>query len=187
MVNTENYLCIKVFTHVPDLRSKRLHFINSNPDILEKILEGNEALARFLHITVPEKWSEFGHEPFLFAKKQLNNDPSSAPWWSWLPILKDENLLIGNCGYKGPPTEGMVEIGYEVIPSYRGIGLATEIAAVLADNAFNHPEVNKVIAHTLAEENASCKVLRKCGFKFVTEITDPDDGLVWEWQLNREL
>lgn len=169
-----------------DLFSKRLRFINSTPDIIDKILQGNESLARSLEIKVPEKWTEFGNEPFLFVLKKLKEFPGDAPWWGWLAILKDENLLIGNCGYKGPPADGVVEIGYEVIPAYRGIGLATEIAAVLVDNAFNHPDINTVIAHTLAEENASCKVLRKCGFKFVKEITDPEDGLVWEWQLNRE-
>jgi [ribosomal protein S5]-alanine N-acetyltransferase len=106
-------------------------------------------------------------------------------WWSWLPVLNDENMLIGNCGYKGPPKDGMVEIGYEVIEEYRRIGLASEIAAVLVDNAFNDSNVNKIIAHTLAEENASCKVLRKCGFEFVKEINDEEDGLIWQWALER--
>ena len=101
-------------------------------------------------------------------------------------MLKDENLLIGNCGYKGPPKDGVVEIGYEVIPEYRGIGLATEIAAVLVDNAINDPAVEKVIAHTLPEENASCKVLRKCGFTQVAEIFDKEDGIVWRWEIERE-
>jgi len=27
--------------------------------------------------------------------------------------------------------------------------------------------------------------LQKCGFKKVEEITDPDDGLIWKWELKR--
>lgn len=170
---------------MPDLFSKRLRFINSTPDILNKILQGNDALAAYLQINVPEKWTEFGDAPFKHAVKQLQMDPENAPWWSWLPVLKDENLLIGNCGYKGVPKDGMVEIGYEVIPEFRGIGLATEIAAVLADNAFKFTKVTHIIAHTLPEENASCKVLSKCGFKFVEEVNDPEDGMIWKWMLER--
>jgi len=171
---------------LPDLFSKRIRFINSTPDILSCILQGNKSLAAYLDITIRDKWTEFGNEPFLFAQKCIQENPSDAPWYNWLTILIDENTLIGNCGYKGPPKEALVEIGYEVIPAFRGIGLATEIAAVLLDNAFNHPEVNRVIAHTLPEENASCKVLRKCGFHFVSEVEDPVDGLIGRWEVNRE-
>lgn len=170
---------------MPDLYSKRLRFINSTPEILNKILEGNDALAAYLDIKVPEKWTEFGDGPFKYVIKHIKKDPDSAPWWNWLPVLSDENLLIGNCGYKGRPKDGMVEIGYEVIPEFRGIGLATEIAAVLVDNAFNYPEVTHVIAHTLPHENASSKVLRKCGFNLVTEVVDPEDGMIWEWKIER--
>ncbi len=98
-------------------------------------------------------------------------------------MLNDENVLIGNCGYKGSPKDGMVEIGYEVSLPFRGIGLATEIAAVLVDHAFNSPDVTHVIAHTLPEANASCKVLLKCGFVFVGEEVDPEDGLIWKWKI----
>jgi len=170
---------------VPELLSKRLRFINSTPETLNKILVGNDSLAAHLHIKVPENWTEFGDSPFKYVLKQLSSNPEEVPWWNWLPVLKDENMLVGNCGYKGPPKDGIVEIGYEVIPEYRGIGLASEIAAVLVDNAFNDPEVTKIIAHTLPEENASCKVLRKCGFEFVEEINDPEDGLIWKWMIER--
>ena len=167
----------------PTLTSKRLRFINSTPVILQKILQGNAELAEYLEVMVPDHWTEFGESPFAYVLEKLEEDPASQPWWSWLPILRDENKLIGNCGYKGPPQNGSVEIGYEVIPAYRGIGLATEIAACLVDNAFNFPEINLIIAHTLPEENASCKVLKKCGFVFDKEIFDPEDGLVWRWRL----
>ena len=43
-----------------------------------------------------------------------------------------------------------------------------------------------VVAHTLAEENASCAVLRRCGFHRVATVRDPDAGVdaeVWRWEL----
>ena len=172
---------------MPDLHSKRLRFINSDIAILNAILDSNESLSNLIHAEIPEKWSEFGKGPFEYVVQHLDSHPQDAPWWNWLAILKDQNLLVGNCGYKGPPKDGIVEIGYEVIPAYRGIGLATEIAALLVDHAFEFPEVDMIIAHTLAEENASCKVLTKCGFHFEKEIFDPEDGLIWKWCLRKEV
>lgn len=51
-------------------------------------------------------------------------------------------------------------------------------AADIAEN-----NVRRVIAHTLGEENASNKVLRKNGFEFASESTDPDHGPIWQWTI----
>ena len=42
--------------------------------------------------------------------------------------------------------------------------------------------VSLVIAHTLPLENASCKILRRCGYERAGGMIDPEDGLVWRWQ-----
>ncbi len=171
---------------VHELRSKRLRLINSSSEILEKVIEGSNVLATHLRVNVPEGWTEFEVAPFVYVLDILKSNPGDAKWWNWLAILDPENILIGTCGYKGPPVDGIVEIGYGVISVYRGIGLATEIAAVLIDNAFYFPEVMRVIAHTLPEENASVKILRKCGFSYAGEDVDPDEGTVWKWELKHE-
>jgi [ribosomal protein S5]-alanine N-acetyltransferase len=41
-----------------------------------------------------------------------------------------------------------------------------------------------VAAQTLPEENASTSVLKKLRFRIVGTVEHPEDGLVWEWQLN---
>jgi hypothetical protein len=40
---------------------------------------------------------------------------------------------------------------------------------------------NCVTAQTLAEENASPRVLRQLGFVLKGPVTDPEEGTVWEW------
>jgi len=168
--------------HTPS--SPRLRFINCTPNILEQIFLGKDHLASHLHIDIPEKWSEFGEGPFRYVLDKIQRNPESVHWWSWLPVLVSENMLVGNCGYKGPPNNGEVEIGYEVAEEYRSNGLATEMANALIRYANTSPEVKTIIAHTLPFENHSVGVLRKCGFQFVSDIMDPEDGLIWKWELS---
>jgi ribosomal-protein-alanine N-acetyltransferase len=169
------------------LPASRLIMINSTPAILEGILKGGNLLQEMLDIRVPDQWTEFGPAPFEYALHKINDTPADAFWWSWLPVLVSENMLIGNSGYKGPPKDGVVEIGYEVARDYRRKGYATEMAKALVDNAFQHAEVHTILAHTLPEENESVSVLRKCGFTFSGEYTDPEDGPIWRWYLLKSI
>ena len=59
---------------------------------------------------------------------------------------------------------------------------ATEAAEGLASFAFGSGRVRVVRAHTLPEPNASTRVLAKCGFRYIGEVIDPEDGLVWRWE-----
>ena len=171
---------------MPQLKSTRLSFINCTSEVLEQIFLGDVNLAEHLNINIPDRWTEFGEAPFRFVLNQLKKDPDHVNWWNWLPVLRSENMLVGNCGFKGAPNNGIVEIGYEVAEEYRGKGLATEIAVALIQYAFSYTEVTKIIAHTLPFENHSVSILRKCGFVFVGEIMDSQDGNIWKWELRRE-
>jgi len=106
------------------------------------------------------------------------------PWIHGFTIFdRETGATVGNCGFKGPPTtEGRVEIAYGVDEAYRGRGYATEAALGLAGYAFTAGGVRVVQAHTLPEESASTRVLRKSGFRYVGEVVDPEDGLVWRWE-----
>ena len=113
-------------------------------------------------------------------------DPSlpADPWKHGFGLLDvDSGTIIGFAGFKGPPgPDGMVEIAYGIAPDYQGKGLATEAAEALVSYAFSSGRVRLCIAHTLPEANASTRVLTKCGFRHIGEVTDPEDGLVWRWE-----
>ncbi len=102
-------------------------------------------------------------------------------------VHRTSGAVIGNCGYKSPPDpDGIVEIAYGVDPEHQGRGHATESAQAMVKYAFASGCVRIVRAHTLPEQNASTRVLTKCGFEYVGEVIDPDDGLVWRWERHRE-
>jgi [ribosomal protein S5]-alanine N-acetyltransferase len=148
-------------------------------------INGNSALEIYMKVVVPMNWTEFGTSALQYAVDRLN-DVDEAGWWTYFPIHKQHNKLIGSGGYKGKPTDdGIVEIGYEISSEYRNRGLATEFVNALVGNAFSFQKVCAILAHTLGENNASTKVLLKCGFRKVAQYTDPEDGLLWKWELKR--
>lgn len=179
--NTQSILRIEAMIETTNLR-----IIPCNTEILQAAIQGNDNLADKLQVKVAENWSEFGVGILQYCLEKISQEPAEEKWWAYFPIHKKNKELIGSGGYKGRPTaDGLVEIGYEISLPYRNKGLATELAKALTKNAFNSEEVRKVVAHTLAQDNASTKVLLKCGFKKTEELHDPEDGDIWRWELPR--
>ena len=120
--------------------------------------------------------------------ERLRASTSPDPWVHGFSMRhRETDTVVGSCGFKGPPnTDGMVEIAYSVNPDHQGKGYATEAAEALVTFAFNNDQVRVVRAHTLPEPNASTRVLTKCGFSYLGEVIEPEDGLVWRWEKYRE-
>jgi [ribosomal protein S5]-alanine N-acetyltransferase len=157
----------------------------------EAILQDQKQLEQMLGVTVFDNWFDFpgvaGIEAIRFSYEYLKAHPDALGWWTYLFIHVKDNTLVGLGGYKGKADEaGMVEIGYAIIPAYRCKGLATEAAEGLIHHAFSATHIRRVEAHTLAEHNASTRVLEKVGMKNTGTIHDPDDGDIWHWSLNKE-
>lgn len=168
------------------IETENLKVIPCDTEILKAAIAGNEVLAQKLNTTVQHNWTEFGVGPFQYALDRLSESPEESGWWTYFPIHKQDNKLIGSGGYKGKPTtDGTVELGYEISPDYRNRGLATEMTKGLIKNALKDDRVKSITAHTLGQENPSTRVLQKCGFVKVEELYDPDDGLIWKWELKR--
>jgi RimJ/RimL family protein N-acetyltransferase len=154
---------------------------------LEALIKGVAAFENAFGMKVIEGHLEF-QEALPYSLKQLQSGGMAEPWASYLFIHTTDNALIGMGGYKGAPdANGMVEIGYGIAPAYRGRGYASEAAQGLIDYAFEQPSVQTVWAHTLAEPNASVRVLTKCGFTMIAEMEDPDEGKVWRWEIKKKI
>ena len=168
------------------INSPRLRLIPCNLEMLNAGIAGDKELAQLTGFEIPSNWSEFKEMSLPYVKEKLHKAPQDAAWWTYFPVLKAGNVLIGTCGFKGAPdANGQVEIGYEVAPAYRGKGFAKEIANALTAHAFAQPQVSSVSAHTLAEENASVQVLRHAGLSFEEAIQDSEDGAIWAWRTER--
>jgi [ribosomal protein S5]-alanine N-acetyltransferase len=152
---------------------------------VEKLIEGSAAFESAYHMPVSDGYLEFP-EVLEFWRTEMQDDPSGDEWGTYLIIHRADHALIGLGGFKGAPdAQGRVEIGYGIATAYRGKGYATEAAQAMVDFAFGHPDVASVIAHTMPNENPSTSVLQKVGMVKIGETIDPEDGLLWRWQVNK--
>ncbi|MCP6759445.1 MAG: GNAT family N-acetyltransferase [Fischerella sp. CENA71] len=161
-----------------------VEIIPCSVEYIQKLIEGSNAFQVAYGFQVVD-----GYLPFRgVLQYSLNQMQSSQIWHPWLPYLfvfRPEHVLVGLGGFKSiPDSQRTVEIGYSVAPSYQNRGFATSAARQLIEIAFASNLVDCVCAHTLAERNASARVLEKCGMTKVSEIIDPEDGEVWRWEIS---
>ena len=139
------------------------------------------ALAHLLGVGAPTDWPA----PFNDAdsrkwmRGRLGDDAVDGRWLSYYVVadVGDGETLVGNCGFKGPPDpNGAVEVGYSIVPDYHRKGIGTAALRALVEVAFDDERVGRVTAETPVSFVASRRLLEKCGFAAVSERTDPEDG-----------
>jgi RimJ/RimL family protein N-acetyltransferase len=145
---------------------------------LETLRSDPNAFGRLIGSEVPGGWPEFP-ESIDFTLDRLREHPDEADWW--MHFFFSDDVLIGSGGFVGPPQDGVVEIGYELAPAFRGRGLGIAAARTMVAKAA--ATASTVIAHTLAHENPSTGVLKRLGFTQTREFVDPEDGPIWRWEL----
>jgi RimJ/RimL family protein N-acetyltransferase len=150
---------------------------------MDAALEGDEALGAALGHDVAAGWVTFT-EALQPTRDALAAGPDGAAWGARLFVTGDPPELVGWGGFKGPPNDGVVELGYEIAESHRGRGLATMATRAMLAEAFSDDAVTAVIAHTLPQRNASNHVLEKVGFTFDGQVHE-DGDVVWRFLLAR--
>jgi RimJ/RimL family protein N-acetyltransferase len=147
---------------------------------MDAALAGDDALAHALGHDVAPGWATF-RDALPRTRDALVDEPV---WGARLFVAGDPPELVGWGGFKGPPTEGVVELGYEIAEGRQGRGLATAATRAMVAEAFADDRVIEVIAHTLPERNASTLVLEKAGFSYDREIAE-DGEVVWRHAIRR--
>ncbi len=124
-------------------------------------------LSRLLGAAVPPLWPPPEVAEALPWFQERLRESGDAPWYCWyaIEVATAPETLIGGSGFLGPAdNEGAVEIGYFVLPAWRGRGYACEMIRGLAEWAFSHREVRRIRAVTEKANAASAAALSRCGF-----------------------
>lgn len=160
-----------------------MHLVPAELPIMDAALAGDDALAAVLGCEVVPGWATFV-EALQPVRDGLVGQPDGAAWGPRLFLADDPPRLVGWGGFKGPPRDGTVELGYEIAESCRRRGYATAAARAMVAEAFADERVTAVIAHTLPERNPSNHLLERLGFTFDGEVRDGDE-LTWRFRLPR--
>jgi ribosomal-protein-alanine N-acetyltransferase len=148
-----------------ELETERLRLVLQTREEIEQMID---AMSEYERAQVSPDW---------LARMRASKAPD--PWvHAFVLVERETGVAVGTCSFKGPPRDGAVEIAYGVDPDHAGKGYATEAARALVDYASSSTGVRLVRAHTLPDGSASKRVLIKCGFRYVGEVVDPEDGTV---------
>ena len=149
----------------------------ARPAIVRADLEGRAALAEALGVGVPDSWPPelYDDDARAFALARLEAAPEEFGWWHHYVVETDPvPTLAGIAGFKGPPdADGVVEVGYSILPERRRRGLATEAVGALVAKAFATDGVRSVVAETYPGLEASIGVLEKLGFEKAGAGSEP--------------
>jgi RimJ/RimL family protein N-acetyltransferase len=109
---------------------------------------------------------------------QVGTDPGYARWIARAAVAEPDGVVVGHAGFHGPPdADGMVEVGYAVVPAWRRQGYATAMLRELLRRAASEPEVRTVRASIRPDNAASLATIAGFGFAPNGEQWDEEDGL----------
>jgi RimJ/RimL family protein N-acetyltransferase len=146
-------------------------------DAAEDIKAGRTPVGRAVAADYPTEFS-------LGIAQSVGHEGNVGPFFV---ARAEDELVVGEIG--GRFTEpGVVEIGYAIVPSYWGAGLATAAVEAFLTRAREHPDAARLRAHTPLTRPASARVVAKAGFRFVAEADDEHEGQAlrvqrWEFEL----
>lgn len=135
-----------------------IELVPATPDVAQAVVSYGE-------IALPhvEDWP---HDDSADALRPLAEHPADTVEGTFL--ITEEGVVVGDCGWFGPPVDGVVEIGYGVAPSVRGRGLATAAVQLLLAWVASRGAV-RVRAEVLPSNLPSLRLLERLGFVDVGE------------------
>jgi RimJ/RimL family protein N-acetyltransferase len=156
--------------------TERLRIEALDASLVKLALEDRPGLARALEATVHPDWPQPDMAGLLgFLLSELSKRPGSHQYGG-LIVAKDPAVVVGDIGFHQLPDdivirEGSGEIGYSVVPEWRGNGLATEAVGGLTEWGFGKLGLQRIYAHCAPDNVPSHRVLLKNGFQQVSNET----------------
>lgn len=160
------------------LHTARLTLVPFTLALVEAALTDRDLLAQRLGAHVPNDWPGPDFADLLpMLAQQLAQTPDDARWIR-LIVHTADRMLIGDVGCHGPPDQnGIVEIGYSIVPTYRNHGCATEAAQGLISWLWMQ-NVSRITAGCKRDNVGSIRVLEKLGMRHVGQ-----EGNELRWEL----
>ena len=93
----------------------------------------------------------------------------------WLVERKQDGASIGMCGLLKRDYLDALDVGFALLPDFRGQGYAFEAAAASVEYAKNKLGAERVLGFTLVRNDPSAKLLKKLGMTYERNFKIPND------------
>ncbi len=104
--------------------------------------------------------------------RRIREDYEAGQTVHWGLELKAEARLIGTCGFYRGFAHQEGEIGFVLLPAYRGQGLMREAVRAVLDYGFRELDLYRIVAYTSHDNVASIRLLQKTGFDRALDRAD---------------
>lgn len=132
-------------------------------------------------------YEELEKDPLLRAalaemRRGASEYPDQALWHTgWRISVRSSGETAGLVAFHGVPADRTVEVGFDILPAYRGSGYAQEAVEAICKWAFSHENVYFICAMADLNNTASNHILKNMGFY---RIESPVEGQE-RWELER--
>lgn len=151
----------RLFTAIPTLQTERLVLRRIEPRDKEDMYaySRSEETTRYL-LWNPHPDADYTGQYIDYLEERY----SLGDFYDWAVVLKEENRMIGTCGFTQIDTvNDTAEIGYVIHASFCGYGYATEAAREIIRFGFQRMRLARISALCMRENIASLRVMEKCG------------------------
>ncbi|MDQ4148642.1 MAG: GNAT family N-acetyltransferase [Actinomycetota bacterium] len=153
-----------------DIEAGRLVLRPIQKEIARQLLEGRTPSRPTFAAGYP---SQFSMEVMELVLNLPDPEPDLRPLFM---IRKAEGDVIGEIGGSFVERAGAVVVGFSVVEPCWGRGYATEALRALISHMFEKQGVERVVAETFPDHDASRRVMEKAGMRWLGSRTREEDG-----------
>ncbi|HUA45021.1 MAG TPA: GNAT family N-acetyltransferase [Solirubrobacteraceae bacterium] len=145
------------------LDTSRLALLPLDPAAAAALPDGRISAAQVIGAELSADWP--ASDLLDVLPMQAAIPPEQAHYGVWVILERTTNTVIGDIGFFGPPgPDGMLEVGYSIVPDRRRRGYATEAARALVGWALEQPNVRTIVAGCDENNQGSIRTLERVGF-----------------------
>lgn len=150
------------FSPFPILETERLTLRRVLPSDVKEMFElrSNPETMKYIPRPLVTNYDEaLAHIKMMEDKIETNEGIN------WAITIKGDDKMLGVIGhYRIKPEHYRAEVGYMILPEYHGKGITTEAVQCVVDYGFNTMQLHSIEGVIDPENEASQRVLQKCGF-----------------------
>jgi len=154
---------------MPALKTARLSLVAMTPEMLRADAALNGSLAHQLGADLSADWPpvDFNVHVIETIAAQAHKTPQNLGWHRYVLLAKNRRRVLIGCVGGFPKQDGVVEIGYSILPEFQRQGFGTEAVSAHVEWLLKQQGVQGVTAQTFIHMLHSIKVMSACGLVFV--------------------